>query len=116
MLSVEASCQHLYQDFQDLGKTVLGNDVDHNNKNNGSKNLSRILLCPRLIVNIFSVPIRALIDTGSQITAISEECYNYFLSHGKFCELPVSNVELFTAVGKKSTVIKKTNLARYHCR
>lgn len=63
--------------------------------------------CLKIILTIKSVPLLALIDSGSQITAISEEIYKYLLLHGKLTELPVSNVILFTAIGKKSTTIKK---------
>lgn len=64
-------------------------------------------ICPRLILSLFAVPTRALIDTGSQITGISESFYKYLSMHGRFDELPVSNVTLYTAIGRKATVIKK---------
>lgn len=49
----------------------------------------------------------ALADTGSQVTAISEELYKYLTLHGKLVELPVSNVDIFTAIGKKPTTVRK---------
>lgn len=63
--------------------------------------------CLMLIVSVFNVPILALTDTGSQITCISENFYHYLTKHKKISELPVTNVLLSTAIGKKMTRIKK---------
>ncbi|XP_043471737.1 uncharacterized protein LOC122504619 [Leptopilina heterotoma] len=79
-------------------------DLDKENDINGNKKLSRIPLCPRIILTIFSVPIPALIDTGSQISAISENFYQYLSLHGKLTELPVSNLSLFTAIVPKDII------------
>lgn len=65
------------------------------------KGAFKIPLCPRLTLSFLSVPVRALLDTGSQITAISESFYNYLKLHGTLTEFPVTNVSLFTAIGKK---------------
>lgn len=98
---MKVSRQDDCQFFGDLGRDLL-----EQNENKKETN-DRIPPCLRIIVSLMSVPLQALIDSGSQITAISEEFYNYLLLHGKLTELPVSNVMLFTAIGKKSTTIKK---------
>lgn len=48
----------------------------------------------------------ALIDTGSQITAISEKKYKQIIAHTRVDILPVSNLSVTTAIEKKSTAVK----------
>ena len=60
-----------------------------------------------LLISILRAPVPALIDSGSQITCISEVFYTYLLQHKKIPEFPVKNVLLLTAIGKKVTWIKK---------
>lgn len=93
-----------YSDLHDLAQD-LNDSVDDGNKN---KNATiKHLLCPRIIMLFFSVPVQALLDTGSQITAISEEFAKYLSLHGKLDELLVSNIVIYTAIGRKDTTIKK---------
>lgn len=101
MLNLNTSCWFDYQDFNDLGNDLL---TTHENKNMVNMPIPTF---PMVVLTIFGVPNRALIDTGSQITAISEEFYNYLSQHEPGNELPVSNVVLFTAIGRKSTIIRK---------
>lgn len=100
MSSLEMSCPYVYDDFNKLENDLIDEIQD------ASKEGARIPLCPRLILCSFSFSVQALIDTGSQITTISEYFYNCLLLHGKVMEFPVSNIQLFTAVGQKSTTIK----------
>lgn len=58
-------------------------------------------------LNFFGACFPVLVDTGSQITAVSESFAKYLSLHGRYEELPVSNIELFTAIERKSMVIKK---------
>lgn len=95
------SRRYSYEDFRNLESDL---NIDHDNLNNEK---FRIPLCPKIVVSIFSVPFPVLVDTGSQVTAISEECYKYLLMHATCVELPISSLSLFTAIGKKSTSIKK---------
>ena len=53
----------------------------------------------------------ALIDTGSQITCISEDLYKRLSSRVRLEELPASKVYVVMAIGKKSTTIQKQILA-----
>ena len=48
-----------------------------------------------------------LLDSGSQITAISEDFYKELPTQERLSSLPVSNLYVTTAIGKKSTTIKK---------
>lgn len=49
----------------------------------------------------------ALVDSGSYITCISDDFYKMLLVLKKVYELPVTNVVVSVAVGKKATIIKK---------
>lgn len=91
-----------YQDFNDLFQ-----DVNNNIDNNNNQECHKFPLCPRVLACIQSVPIDALVDTGSQITAVSEIFCQYLKKYNKIVELPVSNVALLTAIGRKPTTIKK---------
>ena len=46
-------------------------------------------------------------DTGSQITAMSQTLFDYLDKYYKVHTLPVSNLVIVTAVGKKATTVKK---------
>lgn len=67
----------------------------------------RFLECPQLIVRVADVPVSALLDTGSQITCVSEKYYAYIRTHIRVVELPVANMVVTTAVGKKPTKVKR---------
>lgn len=51
--------------------------------------------CPRLNISIGDVQIRALLDTGSQITGISETLYNRLKQTQEIPTLPVQNMKVF---------------------
>ena len=68
---------------------------------------SAFLRCPQLLVQISHIPIPALLDTGSQVTCISEVFYTYICERLPVTELPVTNMVVTTAIGKKSTSVKK---------
>ncbi|XP_043480161.1 uncharacterized protein LOC122509901 [Leptopilina heterotoma] len=95
------SSRHLYDEFNQVIDDVANNLEKRCDESTCSPS------CPRIIVAMQSVPASSLIDTGSQITAVSEEFYNYLKKYYQVLELPVSSVVLFTAIGKKSTPIKK---------
>ena len=96
------SRQHIYDELDDLSR-----DTDGSRELDKGKGSVRIPLCPKVIVTFFAVPVPALIDTGSQITAISWDFYEYLSLHGKLTEFPVSKVVVTTAIGKKPTTIRK---------
>lgn len=57
-------------------------------------------------MNIMGKPMLILLDSGSQVTAISEDFYKQLTSQNKLSTLPVSNLYVTTAIGKKTTTIK----------
>lgn len=63
--------------------------------------------CPHIHAGIGQQRMLALLDTGSQVTAVFENFYRTLLSHKEVRELPVSNLMVSTAVGKKATPIKR---------
>lgn len=101
---MEMSRRHNYDGFD-----IMGKDLDDDATESHEIQFN-IPLCPRILVSIFGVPLLALVDTGSQVTVISDVFYKYLLHHGEIMELPVSHVMLFTAIGKKTTSVKN----RFH--
>lgn len=91
----------MYEDFKEIVDNVT-KEVDKK-----TSVQPKCPLCPRVIISAFAVSISSLIDTGSQITAMSEIFYGYLKKYNKIMELPVSNVLLFTAIGKKAAHVKK---------
>lgn len=49
----------------------------------------------------------ALLDTGSQVSAVSESFYRQLIRQNQVKELPVANLVVSTAIGKKATSIKR---------
>ena len=85
----------------------LKNDVVQDGNAEVVPTVSKLEKCLMLIVTVFNFPVSALVDTGSQVTRISEEFHDYLMQHGDILELPVTNCILLTAIGKKPTRIKK---------
>lgn len=62
---------------------------------------------PRIRAKIEDHEVAVLVDSGSEVTVISESFYSSLGKEFKIVELPVSNVTVNVAVGNKSTVIKR---------
>ena len=77
--------------------------------------INKIPLSPHLLLNLYGVETWALLDTGSQITAVSETFYETLSKKGKLLEMPVSNMIISTAIGKKSTSVKRQILVEFEC-
>ena len=73
--------------------------------------INKIPLSPHLLLKFKVIETWTLIDTGSQITAISEIFYEKLNKNGKLLEMPVSNMIISTAIGKKHNG-QKTSLNR----
>lgn len=93
------------QDFdfvKEIAKEIQGKkDLK---KNNNSNPLGQ---CPHIHTKTGQQRTLALLDTGSQVTAVSDTFYRVLLSEKEVRELPVSNLMVSTAVGKKATPIKR---------
>ena len=71
--------------------------------------INEIALSPHIIITFFNlINSWSLIDSGSQITAVSENFYHKLKRMNiNVLELPVSNIVVSTAIGKKNTAVKK---------
>ena len=82
---------------------------------------TRKFKCPELSICINGIPVVALIDTGSQINAISAEWYHkHKCQMGKLNILKVTNMIGKGAVGRKSKEITQqllleVKIGRYSC-
>ena len=83
-------------------------DKDQQQVNN---KMIKISLSPQLLLKIYGIEAWALLDTGSQVTAISEKFYEKIKCKYNIIEMPVSNVVVSTAIDSKHTV-KKTSFIR----
>ena len=84
------------------------------NKDQLNRANRNILPSPHLQIKIFNHDVWALLDTGSQITAVSDTFYNKLIEGNQISELPVTNMVVSTAIGKKGTVIKRQILLEFH--
>ena len=94
--------RHPFDLFEDLNST-LTIDTSKNTKSQESDPLS----CPHVTLFVEGVPLSALMDTGSQVTCISESFYQYIKDIEPPMELPVVDVAVYTAIGKKPTPVKR---------
>lgn len=71
-------------------------------------NKYRIVKCPEVKVQINNIEVTALIDTGSQIDAVSEKWFeNNRASLGRIETLNLANTTIKGAIGSKSKVIRR---------
>lgn len=61
---------------------------------------------PHIVAKIFNIPIPMLIDSGSQVTCVSESFFNHLRVNGEILILPVSNIVIVPAIGRKQTPVK----------
>lgn len=99
MSKTKTSCQGQFDFIDELEKNV---DGDRTQVNKPRESIER---CPHMKLHIFETPVEALVDTGSQVTCISEALY-LKIKHGtSIKELSVSNVQIMSAVTKKCTAV-----------
>ena len=73
----------------------------------------RATKCPHLLLKIQSIDTWSLLDTGSQATAVSDLYYEKLRKHINVRELPVTNVRVSTAIGKKNSTVKRQILLEF---
>nr|CAI5825489.1 unnamed protein product [Callosobruchus analis] len=62
---------------------------------------------PAILLEVGGEPLPALLDSGSEVTAISEKLYNKLVDTLKFPVLPVTKVSISVATGNIKQRIKK---------
>lgn len=70
-------------------------------------NLKTKIVSPRIRAIIGENEVPILVDSGSEVTVISEAFYNNLKINSQLVELPVNNVTVNVAVGNKSTTIRR---------
>ena len=96
------TCHAIY----DFAYDLVGNS-EKNANDTCENNHGRLAKCVHMQICINGLEEWALLDSGSQVTCISEELYNNLNSINKCRELPTTNLYVATAIGKKSTTIRK---------
>ena len=103
-----SACRQLYDFVSDLENGIVRNEGrQYSNK------INKIPLSPQLLIKFNEIEAWSLLDTGSQVTAMSEKFYEKLKSKRKLLEMPVSNILVSTAIGKKSTSVKKQILVEF---
>lgn len=95
------SCQKFYDLVEDLQNEFKGDRAQPYQSN------IKIAPSPRVLIRMKDIEVRALIDTGSQVTCIAEEFYKKLLTIGALLEMPMSNIYVTTAVTQKKTAVKR---------
>ena len=75
-------------------------------KYNAGEMLAR-MTSPRIHAMIADKKVAVLLDSGSEITCVAEDFYLEIKKHIDLLELPVTNLTVYVAVGKKHTTIKR---------
>ena len=77
-------------------------------QNSNYSTVEKIAQSPHVLIKIFEQKAWFLVDSGSQICAVSENFYDLISqNNNKILELPVANMIVSTAIGKKRTSIRK---------
>lgn len=81
---------------------------DLKDTNNFLENTNNTYKCPEISLFVNNVPTTALLDTGANVTCISEQWVIENKTRlGQFEELPLTGVHIKTAVGEKSKRVSK---------
>ena len=65
------------------------------------------MVSPCIEVEVLQRRAYVLVDTGSEVLCISENLYNELRNECPLIELPVCNMSVYVAVGRKATPIRK---------
>jgi transposase InsO family protein len=97
-----------YHGYNQLVEDLSGeiNRPKNYNKSNEPNNENN-LKCPHLLVLIGGFKVQALVDSGSQLTCVSEDFYHQLTRKNELTELPVSNLQILPAFGRSSVNVKK---------
>lgn len=83
----------------------MGEEIDEEDDINFQ---NKVIKCPRIMIELNNIKVEALIDTGSEVSGISETWYEDNKNKlGKFEILNVSNTTIKCATGTKSRLIRK---------
>lgn len=95
------ACRADFDFVEDLATGIENKEV--RSKEEATRALTR---CPHIQATILGTTRFILLDSGSQVSAISEDFYKEIVAKKNFSILPVSNLYVTTAIGKKTTTIK----------
>ena len=91
-----SACQQATDFINDLEKGIVENkDKKYHNK------INKIPSSLHLRLKFIGIEALAILDTGSQVTAVSEMFDQKLKNKKKILEMPVSNIVVSTAIGKK---------------
>lgn len=86
--------QNFFEVIKDLQR-------DLNRNEDSQKNVDEEIKCPHVKIKCGGESIWALVDSGSQVTCVSKDFCDRLLKRKLILELPVSNLIVSTAIGKR---------------
>ena len=97
----------LYDFVEDLAQ-----EIEYSRANAKRQVRAPMSTCPYIRVCTAGKMYWSLLDSGSQVSGISENLYRQLIKNGDVYELPVPNVQVAPAVGKRTVPVKKQILLR----
>ncbi|KAK2577871.1 hypothetical protein KPH14_008172 [Odynerus spinipes] len=88
---------------KDLNGEIEGNVVE----STALQNRATYKPSPYIKLTLDEKSVEALVDTGSQVTCVSERLYDILKQHSHVKELPVANARVYTALRQKAVTIKR---------
>lgn len=85
----------------------ISNEINRKEDLDNYNNIDTKAKCPHIRMCIDGKCVTALLDSGSQVSAVSEWFYRELVSKNSVQELPVNNLMVSTAIGRKSTPIRR---------
>ena len=95
------SCGPTARQHNDFAEDLASGIMNSKDLDNFENNFKKIAASPHLMCKVKRMKIWSLIDSGSEVSAMSEDLYNDLRKNNKITELPVSNTVVLTAIVKK---------------
>jgi hypothetical protein len=77
-------------------------------------NAGRLATCPKIKATFKDINVEMILDTGSQVSVLSDDVFRQIKIRGPIMELPVQSVVLMSAFGNKTSRVKRQALISFN--
>jgi hypothetical protein len=70
-------------------------------------NAGKLATCPKIKITFRGIHVEVILDTGSQVSVLSDDIFRQLKLQGPIMELPVQSVILMSAFGNKTSRVKR---------
>ena len=70
-------------------------------------NAGKLAACPKIKITFGDIHVEVILDTGSQVSVLSDDIFRQLKLQGSIMELPVQSVVLMSAFGNKTSRVKR---------